>query len=139
MANPRKSNIIDDLRQRFGVVRKLKGSESLFAIGDEAARIYFRYSKVHAGGRTFFGLRDLDCVNSRGITRFFVSSSMTAPLLFFFPTQTSNKSLPTPNLQETDSIKFNSQTERILSSFTWQDKGDSTWRAMSDLKHWSVA
>ena len=60
MANPTKSKILDDLRHRFGDVRKLKGSESLFVIGDEAARIYFRYSKVHGGGRTFFGLRELD-------------------------------------------------------------------------------
>lgn len=70
MANPSKSNIIDDLRQRFGEVRKLKGSESLFAIGDEAARIYFRYSKVHAGGRTFFGLRDVDLRQLEGHNSF---------------------------------------------------------------------
>jgi len=41
-------------------VRKLTGSESLFVVGNEAARIYFRYSKVHEGGRTFFGLRQVD-------------------------------------------------------------------------------
>ena len=41
-------------------MRKVKGSESLFTIGDEAARIYVRYSKVHPGGRTFFGLREVD-------------------------------------------------------------------------------
>ena len=70
MANTRKSNIIDDLGQRFGEVRKLKGSESLFAIGDEAARIYFRYSKVHAGGRTFFGLRDVDLRQLEGHNSF---------------------------------------------------------------------
>jgi len=51
---------LDDLRRRFGELKKVKGSESLFVIGDEAARIYFRYSKVHAGGRTFFGLREVD-------------------------------------------------------------------------------
>src|SRR5258705_1932773 len=60
MANPTKFKTLDDLRQRFGNVRKLKGSESLFVIGDEAARLYFRYSKVHTGGRTFFGLRAVD-------------------------------------------------------------------------------
>jgi len=60
MPNPYKARVIDSLRQRFGEVRKLKGSESLFVVGDEAARIYFRYSKVHERGRTFFGLRDAD-------------------------------------------------------------------------------
>jgi hypothetical protein len=70
MANPKKSRILDKLQQRFGDVRKLKGSESLFVIGDEAARIYFRYSKVHAGGRTFFGLREVDLRQLEGHNSF---------------------------------------------------------------------
>jgi hypothetical protein len=70
MANPTKFKILGDLRKRFGNVRKLKGSESLFVIGDEAARIYFRYSKVHAGGRTFFGLRELDMRQLEGHNSF---------------------------------------------------------------------
>lgn len=60
MANPYKSQVIESLCQRFGQIRKIKGSESLFVVGDEAARIYFRYSKVYPGGRTFFGLREAD-------------------------------------------------------------------------------
>jgi hypothetical protein len=60
MANPHKAKVLDELRRRFGEVRKVTGSESLFIIGDEAARIYFRYSKVHPHGRTFFGLREVD-------------------------------------------------------------------------------
>lgn len=48
------------LRKRFGEVRKVRGSESLFVIGEEAARVYFRYSRVHPRGRTFFGLREVD-------------------------------------------------------------------------------
>ncbi len=70
MANPNKSNILDDLGRRFGDIRKLKGSESLFAIGDDAARIYLRYSKVHAGGRTFFGLREVDLRQLEGHNSF---------------------------------------------------------------------
>ncbi|MGH9438692.1 MAG: hypothetical protein ACRD22_12570 [Terriglobia bacterium] len=60
MPNLRKAEVLGILRQHFGEVLKVKGSESLFTIGHEAARIYFRYSKVHPGGRTFFGLRDAD-------------------------------------------------------------------------------
>jgi len=58
--NPYKVAILDSLRERFGAIRKLGESESLYVIGDDAARIYIRYSKVHAGGRTFFGLREID-------------------------------------------------------------------------------
>jgi hypothetical protein len=60
VANPYKSQVIESLRQRFGQIWKIKGSESLFVVGNEAARIYFRYSKVYPGGRTFFGLREVD-------------------------------------------------------------------------------
>src|SRR6266849_7040369 len=86
MANPSKSNIVDDLRQRFGEVRKLKGSESLFTIGDEAARIYFRYSKIHAGGRTFFGLREVDLRQLEGHNSFlcFLLDDGSPPLIIPF-------------------------------------------------------
>jgi hypothetical protein len=60
MSNPQKEKVLNELRERFGETRKVKGSESLFVIGNEAARVYFRYSKVHARGRTFFGLREVD-------------------------------------------------------------------------------
>jgi hypothetical protein len=59
MANPVKAGVLDNLRQRYGEVRKLKGSESLFGVGG-AALVYFRYSKVHPSGRAFFGLREAD-------------------------------------------------------------------------------
>jgi hypothetical protein len=60
VANLRKTEVLATLGHRFGDIRKLEGSESLFEIGDRAARVYFRYSKVHAGGRSFFGLRQTD-------------------------------------------------------------------------------
>jgi hypothetical protein len=60
MKSTPKANLVEQLRGHFGNVKKAKGSESLFIIGNEAARIYFRYSKVHPGGRTFFGLREVD-------------------------------------------------------------------------------
>src|SRR5437762_1113441 len=49
-----------ELRARFGNIRKLSGSQSMYVIGDDAARVYFRYSKVHAGKRPFYGLRAQD-------------------------------------------------------------------------------
>jgi len=58
MANPAKAEVLDSLRQRYGDLRKLKGSESLFSVG--GAVVYFRYSKVHPTGRAFFGLRQAD-------------------------------------------------------------------------------
>lgn len=60
MSNPAKPKLLGALRERFGEMRKIKASESLYVVGNEAARIYFRYSKLHAGGRAFFGLRQID-------------------------------------------------------------------------------
>ena len=60
MPNLRKLALLGDLQNRFGELHKLKGSESLFVVGNEAARIYFRYSRMHEGERAFFGLRQID-------------------------------------------------------------------------------
>ena len=59
MSNLPKLKVLDDLQRRFGEIRKLKGSESLFVVRNEAARVYFRYSKVHDHGHRF-GLRKVD-------------------------------------------------------------------------------
>ena len=60
MSSVHKTQLLNELRERFGDLRKLPGSLSLFTLGADAARFYFRYSKIHEGGRTFFGLREVD-------------------------------------------------------------------------------
>lgn len=70
MPNPYKTNLLGELRRRFGELHKLPGSQSLFSLGADAARIYFRYSKIHEGGRTFFGLRDVDLRQLEGRNAF---------------------------------------------------------------------
>ena len=60
MSSVHKTQLLNELRERFGDLRKLPGSQSLFTLGADAARIYFRYSKIHERGRTFFGLREVD-------------------------------------------------------------------------------
>lgn len=82
MPNLHKSGILETLRKRFGDLHKISGSESLFKIGDDAARIYIRYSKVHPHGRTFFGLREVDLRQLEGHNAFlcFVLDDGSAPL-----------------------------------------------------------
>lgn len=70
MANAHKVRLLDAIRQRFGDYRKLPGSQSLFTLGDDAAVIYIRYSKVHELGRTFFGLRSSDLRQLEGRNSF---------------------------------------------------------------------
>ena len=62
--------MLDTLRQCFGELRRLPGSQSLFVVGDDAAVVYFRYSKVHDRGRTFFGLRNVDLKRLEGCNGF---------------------------------------------------------------------
>lgn len=82
MPNVRKANLLAMLRGRFGDIRKLGGSESLFALGDDAARIYVRYSKIHPKGRTFFGLRETDLRQLEGHNAFlcFLLDDGSSPL-----------------------------------------------------------
>ena len=82
MPNVYKANIVKTLRERFGELHKIKGSESLFTVGDDAARVYIRYSKVHARGRTFFGLREVDLRQIEGHNAFlcFVLDDGSPPL-----------------------------------------------------------
>ena len=70
MSNIYKNKNLDLLRSKFGELSKFSNSQSLFTIGNNAARIYFRYSKMHPGGRTFFGLRDVDLRQLEGHNSF---------------------------------------------------------------------
>jgi hypothetical protein len=60
MATPVKSIFLRELTRRYGVLKKLPNSESLFDIDNGNARLYVRYSKRHAGNSTFYGLRKVD-------------------------------------------------------------------------------
>lgn len=74
MPNPVKAAFLEELSKRFGSPRKLQNSQSLFEVGQDAVRLYFRYSKKHPGNRTFFGLRKVDLQSlegHRGILCFF--------------------------------------------------------------------
>lgn len=70
MSNVHKTRALDAIQERFGELHKLEGSQSLFMLGEDAARIYLRYSKLHHGGRTFFGLRDADLRRLEGHNAF---------------------------------------------------------------------
>jgi hypothetical protein len=64
--NATKSMFLDSLKSRYGSVKQLPGSQSLFVLGDNALRVYIRYSRVHPGGRTFYGLRQSDLKQLEG-------------------------------------------------------------------------
>jgi hypothetical protein len=81
-----KTALLEDLTQRFGNLRKLSESKSLFVVGNDAARLYLRYSKTHQGGRTFFGLRQIDLRELEGRNAFicFYTDDDSVPLFVPF-------------------------------------------------------
>ena len=60
MANSVKQAFLQELTARFGALERLHRSQSLFTVGDDAARVYVRYSKRHGDKKTFYGLREED-------------------------------------------------------------------------------
>ncbi len=60
MASSTKADFLLKLEGRFGTLTKLPNSQSLFQLRGYDIRLYIRYSKVHPGRRTFFGLREAD-------------------------------------------------------------------------------
>ena len=48
------------------MLRKLGKSQSLYEVGNDAARIYIRYSKIHSRNQTFYGLRRDDLQQLEG-------------------------------------------------------------------------
>jgi hypothetical protein len=60
MANSTRTSFLLELTKRYGILRKLPNSESLFDINDGKARVYVRYSRKHVRNNAFYGLRNVD-------------------------------------------------------------------------------
>jgi len=86
MAGEVKSTFLAQLAGRYGNLRKLEPSQSLYEIGEGAARVYIRYSKVHDGRRTFYGLRehDLQALEGHPSVLCFLWDGQAEPLLVPF-------------------------------------------------------
>jgi len=67
MPNLLKPALLSDLKNRYGSISKLAGSNSLYEIGNGAARIYIRYSKLHSRNEAFYGLRKEDLLQLEGV------------------------------------------------------------------------
>ena len=86
MADSVKTVFISELAKRYGRLRKLERSQSLYEIGDGAARVYIRYSKLHSGNRPFYGLRqdDLQALEGHPSVVCFLWDDQAEPLLVPF-------------------------------------------------------
>ncbi len=87
MPNQIKIKFLDELKMRFGKLKKLPNSLSLFEIGGGVCRIYIRYSKVHSRNQSFYGIRKEDLKHLDGLNSVicFLWDTQTEPL--FVPYQ----------------------------------------------------
>lgn len=86
MANETKEGFLKELARRYGSIRKMERSRSLFEIGNGAARVYTRYSRVHGKNITFYGLRreDLQRLEGHPSVICFLWEGQSDPLLVPF-------------------------------------------------------
>ena len=83
MAKPAKQIFLANLRERVGELRSLPKSQSLLESNDGHLRLYLRYSKLHSGQRTFYGLRREDLLQLQGHRSFicFIWDEQPEPLI----------------------------------------------------------
>lgn len=81
-----KQRFLQNLLIRFPTAKKLPDSKSLFDLGEGNGRLYVRYSKVHPGGKTFYGLRRFDLQQLEGHSSIicFLWDTQDEPLLIPF-------------------------------------------------------
>jgi len=86
MANLIKASFLEELSKRYGHIRKLENTKSLFEVGEGSARVYIRYSKVHTRNQTFYGLRQEDLQRLEGFPSVicFLWDNQKEPLLIPF-------------------------------------------------------
>ena len=82
MPNQVKINFLKNLGERYGKLKKLPNSLSLFEIGDGVCRVYIRYSKVHSRNQSFYGIRKDDLKELDGFNSIicFLWDTQTEPL-----------------------------------------------------------
>ncbi len=86
MANFIKNEFLAKLEAKFGKLDKLRNSQSLFQLHGCDVRLYVRYSKIHPGHRTFYGLRETDLRHLQGFESFiaFLWDNQVEPLFLPF-------------------------------------------------------
>jgi hypothetical protein len=82
MPNDVKAQFLQTMEQRFGRLRRLPRTQSLYDLGEGLARLYIRYSRIHTRGEAFYGLRqeDLKLLDGRNSVICFLWDNQGEPL-----------------------------------------------------------
>jgi hypothetical protein len=66
MPNVTKEKFLNELKSKFGSIKKLPGSLSLYELEGKNVLVYIRYSKIHPRNQAFYGLRAEDLKKLEG-------------------------------------------------------------------------
>lgn len=86
MPNNTKDQFLEELAKRFGPLKKLEHTRSLFETSIGGLRFYVRYSSIHRGNRTWYGLRqeDLQAIEGHHAFMCFLWEGQVEPLIVPF-------------------------------------------------------
>lgn len=86
MAKELKLEFLKELANKYGIVKKIGNSQSLFEIVNSKIRLYIRYSKLHKSERMFYGLRvdDLKQLEGQQAIICFLWDAQIEPLMLLF-------------------------------------------------------
>ncbi len=85
MPNKIKISFLTELENKFGELKKLPNSQSLYEIGDGLFRILIRYSKIHNRNQAFYGIRKKDLKYLAGFNSFIVFLCDAQEIPLFVP------------------------------------------------------
>lgn len=85
MSTDAKKEFLKILEEKFGRVKKIPGSQSLFEIS-RGKRFYYRYSRIHSRNQAFYGLRKEDLDQLAGLDSYicFMSDKGTEPVFITY-------------------------------------------------------
>lgn len=122
MFNQIKINFLIDLEKRYGTLKKLPNSLSLFEIGDGVCRIYIRYSKVHSRNQSFYGIRKEDLKQLDGFN---------SVICFLWDTQKEPLFLPYSEFEEVFAVLEPASDGQIKAQIYQEDDGIELYIANS--------
>ena len=120
MPNQVKINFLKDLENKYGKLKKLPNSLSLFEIGEGICRIYIRYSKVHSRNQAFYGIRKEDLKQLEGFN---------SVICFLWDTQTEPLFVPYSEFEEVFSVLEPASDGQIKASIYQEKDGTELYLA----------
>ena len=122
MSNQVKNNFLINLVERYGKLKKLPNSLSLFEIGNGVCRIYIRYSKVHSRNQSFYGIRKEDLKQLDGFN---------SVICFLWDTQKEPLFIPYSEFEEVFAVLEPASDGQIKAQIYQEDDGIELYIANS--------